>query len=84
MVHLTESPTALYGVIYHVMYFITFEELLQKYIDGETPPTEFILKSVRVISITGFDAAKHGMASDKHKATVNKRARIFFFTMIPP
>ena len=35
-------------------------------------------------STAGFDAAKQGTASDKHNAAVNKRARIFFFTVIPP
>ena len=35
-------------------------------------------------STAGFDAAKQGTASDKHNAAVNRRARIFFFTVIPP
>ena len=67
-----------------MIYFIVFEELLQKYIDGETPPTEFVLKCVRVISIAGLEAAKQGIASDKQRIDVRTSARILFFTMIPP
>ena len=51
---------------------------------GLTPPTEFISRLVLTISTAGFAAAKHGMDSDRHNAAVNRRARIFFFTVIPP
>ena len=51
---------------------------------GDMPLAEFFVNSTNIASTAGLEDAKHGTASDRHKTDVNKSARIFFFTIIPP